>query len=104
MPYIERYWANADPTYCDGEGTESFAMLLRRAEATLARLATLPDHVLVYVFSHGQYIQATRSLVLDVHLSDQEKMRRFWKKGEPDVIPNAALLNVRSHDGIWWIE
>lgn len=42
MPHLERYWADADPAYCDGEGAESFAALLRRAEAALARLAVLP--------------------------------------------------------------
>jgi len=46
MPYLERYWAVADPDYCDGEGAESFATLLRRAKAALARLvAHAPDSV-----------------------------------------------------------
>ena len=31
MPHLERYWAGADPAYCDGEGAESFGTLLRRA-------------------------------------------------------------------------
>ncbi|MBX4390115.1 hypothetical protein K4H03_28970, partial [Mycobacterium tuberculosis] len=30
MPHLERYWSAADPDYCDGEGAESFATLLRR--------------------------------------------------------------------------
>jgi broad specificity phosphatase PhoE len=28
MPYLERYWAAADPEYCDGAGAESFATML----------------------------------------------------------------------------
>lgn len=24
MPHLERYWTDADPTYCDGDGAESF--------------------------------------------------------------------------------
>ena len=43
MPHLERYWTDADPAYCDGVGTESFGALLRRAEAALARFATLPS-------------------------------------------------------------
>jgi broad specificity phosphatase PhoE len=43
MPHLERYWTDADPTYCDGDGAESFGTLLRRAEAALARLAALPS-------------------------------------------------------------
>ena len=27
MPAIERYWAEANPEYCDGEGAESFSNL-----------------------------------------------------------------------------
>ena len=41
-PHLERYWGEADPTYCDGEGAESFGTLLRRAEAELMRLAARP--------------------------------------------------------------
>ena len=63
MPHLERYWTDADPAYCDGEGAESFGALLRRAEAVLARLAALPSPGLAYVFSHGQFIQAVRAVV-----------------------------------------
>src|SRR3546814_8860438 len=35
MPHLERYWREADPDYCDGEGAESFSTLLRRCEAAL---------------------------------------------------------------------
>src|SRR3546814_1020858 len=60
MPHLERYWSAADPDYCDGEGAESFATLLRRCEAALARLAAMPAASLVYVFGHGQFIQAAQ--------------------------------------------
>ena len=49
MPYLERYWHAADPDYCDGGGAESFATLPRRAEATLTRLAALPEGAPAYV-------------------------------------------------------
>ena len=52
MPYLERYWTDADPAYCDGEGAESFGALLRRAEAALARLATLPSSGLALSLIH----------------------------------------------------
>ncbi|EIZ79440.1 hypothetical protein WSK_1971, partial [Novosphingobium sp. Rr 2-17] len=40
-----------------------FAGFLRPVEATLARLAALPPASLVYVFGHGQFIQAARAIV-----------------------------------------
>ena len=101
MPAIERYWAEADPEYCDGEGAESFGTLLERAEAALARLATMPDEALVYIFSHGQFIQAVRSIVIDSELSSREKMRRFRRKGMPPAIANAERVAMKWSKGLW---
>src|SRR3546814_4184651 len=67
MPHLERYWREADPDYCDGEGAESFSTLLRRCEAALTRLAAMPAGSLAYVFGHGQFIQAARAIVADAH-------------------------------------
>ena len=99
MPHIERYWEKSDPTYCDGDGAESFGMLLRRAEKALEGLQAQPENALVYLFSHGQFIQAVWSLILDTAMNDQEKMRRFWRKGEPPAICNAELVRLRHHPG-----
>ena len=101
MPHLERYWGEADPAYCDGEGAESFAALLRRAEAALARLAALPSPSLAYVFSHGQFIQAARAIVTEPELDDQAKMRRFWRKGEPPAIGNAELVAFELAGASW---
>ncbi|NIJ35322.1 histidine phosphatase family protein [Sphingomonas oligoaromativorans] len=102
MPHLERYWAEADPHYWDGEGAESFATLLRRAEAALTRLAALPGDTLAYVFGHGQFIQAARAVAIEPDLDDREKMRRFWRKGEPPAIGNAERVPLRWSDGAWW--
>ena len=101
MPAIERYWAAADPEYCDGEGAESFSTLLGRAQAALDRLATMPENTMVYVFSHGQFIQAVRSLVIDSELTERQKMRKFWGKGSP-AIGNAEQVELFVEDGVWW--
>ncbi len=100
MPYLERYWAEADPAFCDGEGAESFRTLLGRAKAALDRLEAMPDDALVYVFSHGQFIQASRSLLIDADLTEREKMQKFWGKGSP-AIANAELVEL-SFDGRTW--
>jgi len=103
MPYIERYWSDADPEFCDGEGAESFSALLHRARAALDRLEVLPATSLVYVFSHGQFIQACRSLVIDFKLSDQEKMQKFWGKGSP-AIANAERIEMEWGEGNWTLQ
>jgi len=101
MPHLERYWSEADPAYCDGEGAESFGTLLRRAEAALDRLAALPSPGPVYVFSHGQFIQAVRAVVTETALDDRGKMLRFWRKGEPSAIGNAELVQFAWSDDCW---
>jgi 2,3-bisphosphoglycerate-dependent phosphoglycerate mutase len=101
MPHLERYWSAADPDYCDGEGAESFGTLLRRCEAALSRLAAMSTGTLVYVFGHGQFIQATRAIVADGHLDDRGKMRAFWRKGEPPAISNAERVGLHWENGRW---
>jgi broad specificity phosphatase PhoE len=101
MPFLERYWKEADPEFCDGEGAESFNTLLERVEAALDRLAAMPEEALVYVFSHGQFIQAVRSLVVDAELSDREKMNKFWRKGEPPAVANAERIEMQIREGAW---
>ena len=100
MPVIERYWAEADPEYCDGPGAESFAMLRRRAEETLERLADMDEDALVYVFSHGQFIQAVRSLAINREKGDRETMRDFWQRGNP-AIANGELVRLEWTGNLW---
>lgn len=101
MPHLERYWREADPSYCDGEGAESFGTLLRRCEAALARLEALPAGSLAYVFGHGQFIQAARAIVTETELDARGKMLRFWRKGEPPAISNAQRVEFH-WEGCRW--
>ncbi len=103
MPHILRYWDRANPNYCDGDGAESFGMLLRRAERALERLQALSEDTLVYAFSHGQFIQAIRSVIMDKELTDQEKMQQFWRKGEPPAIRNCQLVSLEYQAGNWQV-
>ncbi|WP_010165390.1 histidine phosphatase family protein [Sphingomonas sp. PAMC 26617] len=100
-PHLVRYWGQADPAYCDGDDAESFGALLRHAEAALGRLAALPSPSPVYVFSHGQFIQAVRAVVTETELDDRGKMLRFWRKGEPPAIGNAELVEFEWLDARW---
>jgi len=100
MLSIERYWAAADPEFCDGEGAESFNRLLSRVKAALTRLEGLPANALVYLFSHGQFIQATRSLVAKPTQEAGERMLEFWKLGVA-AIRNAELLSLECLGESW---
>ena len=101
LPYLERYWQTADPDHCHGDGAESFATLLCRAGAALNRLAALPEGALAYVFGHGQFFQAVRSIVVDRKLDDRAKMRGFWRAGAPPAIGNAELVRFAWNGRRW---
>ena len=101
LPFLERYWQAADPDHCDGDGAESFATMLPRAEVALTRLAALPEGALAYVFSHGHFIQAVRSIVVDRELDDQARMRGFWRAGTPPAIGNAKLVRFAWNGRRW---
>jgi broad specificity phosphatase PhoE len=77
-PHVQAYWNSADPDFSDGEGAETFAELLARCEAALQRLSTLPQGTLVYLFSHGNFMRALRSLLAEPWLSARERMTGFW--------------------------
>src|SRR3546814_20540012 len=61
----------------------------------------MPPASLVYVFGHGQFIQAARTIVADADLDERAKMRDFWRKGEPPAISNAQRLGFH-WDGDRW--
>ena len=91
-PHIDRYWREADPMYCDGEEAESFSMLIQRAEGALMRLVSLPEDALVYIFSHGQFIQIVNLLIRYGGLTDREIMRMFPRYSEEHPIHNGQKL------------
>ena len=93
-PFVEAYWDRADPEYVDGVGAESFSTLLRRARVALDRLEALAADSLVYVFSHGQFIQAVHLLLRFPDLSDQELMARFWPFNAEHPIGNCDRIEI----------
>jgi broad specificity phosphatase PhoE len=78
-PRIGAYWRAADPEFRDGEGAESFGTLLRRGESALRRLGAMSANSHVLVFSHGQFIQAVRMIVLYPDTTDRKRMENFRK-------------------------
>ena len=98
-PHIDAYWEACDPDFCDGPGAESFATLLRRAEAALERLEESPYEGPVLLFSHGQFIHAVRTIVLYPGASDRERMERFWRRDGLPAVGNAALVSISKAAG-----
>ncbi|WP_225782983.1 histidine phosphatase family protein [Xenophilus sp. Marseille-Q4582] len=100
-PTVEAYWQRGDPAYVDGEGAESFSQVLRRAEAALARLAALPDGAEVFLFSHGQFMQAVRQTVALAGERDEDKMAQFWPFEQHSPVLNCQKLVLSHARGLW---
>nr|WP_295785373.1 histidine phosphatase family protein [Rhodoferax sp.] len=101
LPFIEAYWERGDPGYCDGPGAENFERLLGRVDDTLARLAYRPTDARVYAFSHGQFMQALRTVLLFPGWTPRQRMANFWPFNIQNPILNADKLEVHYRKGIW---
>jgi broad specificity phosphatase PhoE len=102
-PLVDAYWSRNNPDYCDGPGAESFADLLTRAAAAVARIKTVEDRFLV-VFSHGQFIRAAIWLLLheleEMKIETMEAFRGFLNAVS---IPNVAIFKIKvTGEGAVW--
>ena len=73
------YWANADPSYIDGEGAESFLKFVGRARSFLDHLATHPAQDIL-VFSHGQFLNAVAWLIERKPLQVDAQAMIEWRR------------------------
>ena len=99
---VDAYWSRLDPSYCDGEGAESFAELCERAESFLRTVTDLPSFGVV--FTHEQFIRAV--LVAATYPGEGPSiglMRRFFGLRTGLPIPNAAVVRLRREGERWWV-
>lgn len=88
-PRSRAYWKATDPDYVDGEGAESFRMLMHRADIVLERLQDRKESRIIAV-SHEQFIKA---FLMTLHGRDEDmtKVMRQFKKtpavGNCEAIP-----------------
>ncbi len=102
-PHVAAFWERCDPSFRDGGIAESFASLMDRARNTLSQLASLPAHFHVYIFSHGYFINAIRSLITDPELSDLERMKIFVSSFEASPVRNTQRFELSYSDSRWKI-
>lgn len=99
-PHIDAYWETCDQEFCDGPGAESFATLLRRAEAALPRLEASYNGSQVPLFSLGQFIHAVRMIVLYPEDAIRKGWDSFWRRDGLPSVSNGELVSIsRTADG-----
>ena len=75
---VNEYWERLDPAYIDGEGAESFNMLLARAEAVINRLKGF-ESGLVVIFTHALFMQAIEALRASDGKEDAKSLMRQFR-------------------------
>ena len=102
-PHVAAYWERCDPSFREGGVAESFTDLLDRARDTLSRLESLNADSPIYIFSHGYFINAIRSLVTVHALSDHERMKVFVPAFVANPIRNTQRIELAYNDNEWKI-
>lgn len=101
LPAVEAFWQRCDPSFCDGEGAESFSHLLGRAHDMIQRLQAFSSDTNVLVFSHGFFLHAVRLLLQYPARPDVELMAMFVPAFRANPIPNAERLTFSYIAGLW---
>ncbi|MFY1664029.1 histidine phosphatase family protein [Pseudomonas sp. Pseu.R1] len=99
--WVREYWNQANPTFVDGDGAESFLEFVSRAQAFLRRLAVHPAKDIV-VFSHGQFINAVAWLIERQPAEIDSRTMTDWREYEiANHVANCGgyqLMYEQSHD------
>ncbi len=97
-PAARAYWERADPQEIHGEGAESFAGFMARANAVLDRLIHKSDtgtSQRTVLYTHETFIMAVMwSLLVTGELSP-DRMRQFRSFTQGFSVPNCGCLQLR---------
>lgn len=79
-PFVDDYWNNADPHYCDGDDAESFAGFYQRTADAISRLEQWQQQHAeqnLLVFTHGRFLQMLKLLRLHAPPLSSQLMTDF---------------------------
>lgn len=87
-PRSRAYWQAADADYIDGEGAESFRMLMHRADIVLERLQDRKESRIILV-SHEDFIKA---FLMTLHGRDTDMTQVMRKFKETPAVGNCEAI------------
>ena len=89
---VNRYWLKADPFYCDGEDSESFATFLQRVNVFYKYIMQREGFVIVV--GHGQFIKAFIQALKYGFSVSSEWMRLFREQETSSPIKNGEIIKL----------
>ncbi|MBW4466893.1 MAG: histidine phosphatase family protein [Pegethrix bostrychoides GSE-TBD4-15B] len=106
LPHSDRYWQHNDPLFVDGAGAESFADLVRRAQAAQAQIQSLKTE-LTAIFSHGRFIRVLLWVMLTRLATGSQisarQMRQFQNFINAISVPNGSILKLQVDAQTIWL-
>ncbi len=97
-PWVDEYWQRADPNYCDGDQSESFAEFIGRCENFAGQMCER-EYELAFVFTHGQFIQGLLwHLMRFGREMTSDSMKAFQKFMISFSVPNTAVIRTKIDD------
>lgn len=92
-PMRDAFWQKMDPSYDDGDDSESFSALISRARDTLNHLQQQKEGPII-VFSHGMFMHALRRVIEAPDATDRELMQDFLTRYYNDPIHNTRIIKA----------
>ena len=87
------YWSKCDPTYSDGDGSESYNDFLARIERGIKQLKNQNGFVVVY--THGHVIRAMLWYLFLIQIKhDEDRFKRYCHLRQALSIPNGAIIKL----------
>ncbi|SRR5579885_30425 len=92
--YVDKFWQRNDPSYTDGDGSETFIQFMSRVSGTLERLR-YGGKDCIAVFTHGYFMRAVRWYLQNRPARiDSRSMEEFYGLRSTFDIPNGAILPI----------
>ncbi|KTD60071.1 histidine phosphatase family protein [Legionella shakespearei] len=89
---INEYWQKADPFYCDGDDTESFAGFLQRVAAFHDSLLAMEGYVVAV--GHGQFFKAFQLGLTYGFNPDKKWMQQFRTQETTFPLGNGEVMKL----------
>lgn len=95
MPYVKRYWSDAEIDYLDADDAESFRTFYARVQAFIIFLDKAKSNYTqknMLVFTHGQFLTLFKLIAYDQRALSKELMQDFRQRMLEHPIKNAEFF------------
>ncbi len=89
---VDKYWQNADPSYCDGDGAESFADFINRLQVFYQRL--LASQGFIVVVGHGHFLKAFQLGLQQGFTASGNWMKQFRAREAAKPLMNGEIIKL----------